>query len=249
MSATIQLNSRQLLPLKEAATAVSYSRDYVARLAREEKITAVLINRQWMIDVGSLKNFSELSQLESEVKKNHLREIRKHELAVRQEYAERLNTLQTKITSKNNTTLVHSLLVILFGIGTGLLLNFTNIYLPPGRLEVTAQLPQKTVANFLPSFITEDTTKDTNDRMVMNGVIESAGRIDMSNGIVLFSSATSSSQADITDLFSDSVVVEMTSATTGFIRSSISPDGAGLPFVRLPNKSLAVSAGDNNEIR
>ena len=153
MSATIQLNSRQLLPLKEAATAVSYSRDYVARLAREEKITAVLINRQWMIDVGSLKNFSELSQLESEVKKNHLREIRKHELAVRQEYAERLNTLQTKITSKNNTTLVHSLLVILFGIGTGLLLNFTNIYLPPGRLEVTAQLPQKTVANFLPSFI------------------------------------------------------------------------------------------------
>ena len=91
----LQLGSSQLLPVKEAAEFMACSRDYVTRLARENKITATQINRQWLIDMDSLKNFFAFSQYEMAVRKKHLREIRKKELLVKQEFSEKINSLKS----------------------------------------------------------------------------------------------------------------------------------------------------------
>ena len=40
MSTSFEINNIALVPIKDAAKSVAYSRDYVARLAREKKIVA-----------------------------------------------------------------------------------------------------------------------------------------------------------------------------------------------------------------
>ena len=42
MATSIKINGVTLMPIKDAASSISYSRDYVARLAREGKIVAEL---------------------------------------------------------------------------------------------------------------------------------------------------------------------------------------------------------------
>ncbi|KXJ99765.1 MAG: hypothetical protein UZ19_OD1000263 [Parcubacteria bacterium OLB19] len=57
MSTQIEINGAQLIPLKEAAKRIAYSRDYLAKLAREQKIVATQIGRQWFVDMYSLQTF------------------------------------------------------------------------------------------------------------------------------------------------------------------------------------------------
>jgi hypothetical protein len=75
----IEIDGKKLTSIKEACSDVTYSRDYVTRLAREGKIIASLIGRQWFVDVDSLKNYAAQSQVESELRKAQLSEERKQE--------------------------------------------------------------------------------------------------------------------------------------------------------------------------
>ena len=68
MLAQVKINGDTFLPIKEAAKLVLYSRDYVARLAREQKIVAMQVERQWFVDTVSLKNFAETAELEQTVR-------------------------------------------------------------------------------------------------------------------------------------------------------------------------------------
>lgn len=72
MSRTLDINGRLLHPVKEAAASVSYSRDYVTRLARENKIIATNVGRQWFVDLESLKGYIENVSIEQEIRKKQL---------------------------------------------------------------------------------------------------------------------------------------------------------------------------------
>ncbi|HMO77698.1 MAG TPA: helix-turn-helix domain-containing protein [Candidatus Paceibacterota bacterium] len=122
MSESFEINGISFLPIKDAAKLVSYSRDYVARLAREKKIVASQIGRQWFIDVVSLKSFAEAAILEQSVRQQYLSSQRKREQSLREE----MNAIKKSFKGRSRT--IHrqaqlvSCLALVFGLlaGTGL---------------------------------------------------------------------------------------------------------------------------------
>jgi excisionase family DNA binding protein len=85
MATAVTINGVAMLPIKEAARGVRYSRDYVARLAREKKITAVHIGRSWYVDFASLQRFAAYAELEQKARHCQLGLERKRERAVIEE--------------------------------------------------------------------------------------------------------------------------------------------------------------------
>ena len=96
MSTTIKINGVTLVPIKDAATQISYTRDYVARLAREGKIVATQVGRQWFVDLTSLQNFSEEASAQEAARKLALRLERKLELHAKEEFLNFEKKLQAK---------------------------------------------------------------------------------------------------------------------------------------------------------
>lgn len=84
MSRAVEINGLTLVPIKEALGVVSYSKDYIARLAREGKIIGSQINRQWFVDLNSLKEFSAEALDQESVRKQKLSNDRKRELMAKE---------------------------------------------------------------------------------------------------------------------------------------------------------------------
>jgi excisionase family DNA binding protein len=79
MSVPVKINGITFDTPKQAAIVFGYSRDYVTRLAREGKISASQIGRQWYVNLDSLKNYAEVSHIEADIRKAHLSAKRKQE--------------------------------------------------------------------------------------------------------------------------------------------------------------------------
>lgn len=62
-----------------AAASVGYSRDYVTKLARDQKIIAIQNGRQWFVDLQSLEEYAEKSLAEQKLRQHELSEQRKAE--------------------------------------------------------------------------------------------------------------------------------------------------------------------------
>ncbi len=124
MSTQLEINGVAFFPIKEAAKVVSYSRDYVAKLAREEKIVASQIGRQWYVDILSLKNFAEAALLEQEVRKQKLSDERKREQALKSQVA----TMRTLTVKKRRVaklrTKVAAMAVLMVGVAFGAGVNY-----------------------------------------------------------------------------------------------------------------------------
>jgi hypothetical protein len=84
MSQTLRINGKEYVPSNILAAENGYSSDYVGRLAREEKILATLIGRQWFVEPESLKSFLHQVAVEKEIRKEELRRQRKVEQATHQ---------------------------------------------------------------------------------------------------------------------------------------------------------------------
>jgi len=97
MSALIKINGIELVPLKAAALKVGYSRDYVARLAREGKIVAMQMGRNWSVDLDSLVHFSKEAEVQESLRKLDLSAERKSELVVK----EKLLSLKERLVKKS----------------------------------------------------------------------------------------------------------------------------------------------------
>lgn len=121
MSDSIDINGKKLLPIKEAASTVDYSRDYITRLARERKIVATQIGRRWYVDVNSLKSYQEVSQLEQEIKKQQLSDERKRELVIKSKREEKRAVLHKRV-SRRVPAIVMMVFVVALGIGAGAVL-------------------------------------------------------------------------------------------------------------------------------
>jgi len=79
MEAHVEIGNKKLYSIREASSQISYSRDYITRLAREGKIFASQIGRQWYVDLDSLSNYAEVSRIEADIRKAHLSAKRKQE--------------------------------------------------------------------------------------------------------------------------------------------------------------------------
>ncbi len=139
MSTQVEINGEIFLPIKDAARQVSYSKDYVARLAREQKIVASQIGRQWFVDIISLKNFAEASDLESSVRKQQLSRERKREQTIKQEVKE----VRKSRLAKTKTIKLQAQLISVFVLGFGLLTGagiYTTTILFPSQTSSLARL-------------------------------------------------------------------------------------------------------------
>lgn len=139
MSTSIQIDGTNFLPIKDAAKLVSYTRDYVARLAREEKIVAKQIGRQWFVDTISLKNFAEAVALEQEVRKRELSLERKREQVVKQVVLD-YKTVQSK---KRALASVQARMIAFLVLGCGLTAGLgihTAMTLVPSASSSVAQI-------------------------------------------------------------------------------------------------------------
>ncbi len=139
MSTQVEINGANFLPIKDAAKQVSYSKDYVARLAREQKIVATQIGRQWFIDTVSLRNFTESSELELSIRKQQLSRKRKREQVIKREVLE----IRKDIKSKAQVAKLQAQLVAAFVLGIGLLAGggiYTTTMLFPAQSSNLARL-------------------------------------------------------------------------------------------------------------
>jgi len=96
MTNALVFNNKKLLPIRDASSQVSYSKDYITRLAREGKITATWVGRQWFVDVESLKAYEVDAQAEQQLRQRRLSEERKRESELRVKLASRASDLVVK---------------------------------------------------------------------------------------------------------------------------------------------------------
>jgi hypothetical protein len=74
-------NSKRFISTREAASLVGYTTDYVARLAREQKVVAKQVKKQWMINRDSLESFVQQTETNKRERKENLRLQRLQERA------------------------------------------------------------------------------------------------------------------------------------------------------------------------
>ena len=80
MSQQVTINGKKFEPSAALARQFGYSMDYVSRLAREGKVEATRVGRQWFVEALSLKNFVEEISKQKEANREQLRIERRLEL-------------------------------------------------------------------------------------------------------------------------------------------------------------------------
>jgi hypothetical protein len=81
MSQSVAIHGVQYISAQAAASEFGYTADYVARLAREQKIASTRIGRQWFVEIQSLCTFIDQVQREKRQRSHMLRRSRRLELA------------------------------------------------------------------------------------------------------------------------------------------------------------------------
>lgn len=79
MSQALYIDGIELVPSKVAGKTVGLSNDYVSRLAREQRIFATQIKRQWYVDLQSLRRYIESTKIEKEERNRELSQQRQIE--------------------------------------------------------------------------------------------------------------------------------------------------------------------------
>jgi hypothetical protein len=263
MSTQVEINGISFLPIKDAAKAFSYSRDYVARLAREGKIVATQVNRQWLIDSVSLQNFAEASELEQSVRKQQLSLERKREQVVKQEVVDIKKDTRIKMKSVGVHAQMVAACVLCLGIfaGAGVYTTTSLLSIPPAsvanlgsvspseevvyveEIPLTIVTPQPTTLYSseveYPLFVVEEETR--------------ALSIGNAEGIFLLGRDGDVRTAeDVAALFSDDVEVEFLEDNTGLVKYQ-KENGAVVeyPFVSVPtgeNKRTATATSAPLEV-
>ncbi len=223
MTDFFHIGNRKLIPLKDVPKIVPYTRDYVARLARDGKIAAAQLNRQWYIDSESLKNFFENSQLEMQARGEYTRELRKQELDLHEWWSAFLETQRARRDSRTNRSLRKTIVVIFLGLFVGIIVS--NIA-PKARPEVLAGMIN---GGQLAALISSDDSGAVVDRWYDTGVVTvEEVSLDNPRGILI---TPEGAMKNPEAFFSDPVVIEDTSVTHGLIHSSSS--SSSVPFVRI----------------
>jgi hypothetical protein len=226
MSSTLEINGKKLQLIKDIVSVVSYSKDHITRLARERKITATNIGRQWYIDLDSLKNYEELSSVEQNLRKKRLSEERKVEQ-------------KTKISSKKKTSLrdkragtfkirasIATFLVVGFGLFSG--------WATHSVLFIDGSSQNQLANTVNPFFTAVDVVTEVTVGNTPSSEIRSISE-SVEEGVLLFPHGAS--HASVTEMFSDEVIVLSDTdgtQTVVMVDEHGAPVGESIPFVIVP---------------
>ena len=132
MKNELYINGQTFCAVRVAVMHVSYSKDYITRLAREQKIRAVHIGRNWYVDLDVLKRYAEVQALETSVRNRHLQQQRKVEHELRGAMAARAVNVARSQGRLVMYTMASVCLVVLLGFAAG-----AGI----GQLDMVAAIP------------------------------------------------------------------------------------------------------------
>ena len=225
----------EFISLSEAVMLVTYSRDYIGRLAREGKILSKQINKQWFINRQALFNFFEHSALEDSVKKRILSLSRKNDLEVKEMLANKVTAIKTRSAYLPNASLFATVVIVAAGLFSGALLQLSG-QVAVSKESLTLALLVKSINSVSIEFSAQPASVIAATVFTESQVIETEEKIPMENGLVLFPNGTVQEKTEsVVGLFSDDVEVVLTSTTTGLVK--ISGSKKPLPFVRVPKET------------
>jgi len=152
MSKSLEINGKEYQASAVVAREFGYTSDYVSRLARERKIEASQVGRQWFIEVASLREFISSSEKEKEIRSKKLREQRQQERQLHERrYEQETKVLVSADKEQEYIAVAQSVAVMMCGLIVGLLgwvaiENHTGLQeLAAGASDVSNQLVQQIV--------------------------------------------------------------------------------------------------------
>ena len=238
----IEIDGKKLTSIKEACSDVTYSRDYVTRLAREGKIVASLIGRQWFVDLESLKNYAAQSQAEAELRKAQLSEERKQEQLFHKTKEQQQAARAHVASSVRTRAVLASGSVLALGLTLGVF-GYT-VFSTPFDLHFAASPAQNGVtqssqaaANVKAAMQQDKPIEAAPEAAPVFSTREVVSFGSPQNGILILPSSTSTDPADV---FSDEV--EIRTATSGqqtavLVSADSSKADRTVPFVLVPVKT------------
>lgn len=81
MSYSVEIQGKEYFAAAAIAKEVGYTPDYITKLAREQKIKATRVGRQWFVDPGSLREFVNTIRVQKAARNKALRRERRTELS------------------------------------------------------------------------------------------------------------------------------------------------------------------------
>lgn len=268
MSENVEINGLTLLPIKDAAKLVSYSRDYVARLAREKKIVASQIGRQWFVDIISLRSFAEASTLEQSIRQQQLSDERKREQALKEEMSEIKNTFKAKRHHVAFQAQLVSCLALVFGLLAGTTLftvsslsseNISPNFVAGLTLTSTSVITNSRESS-LPQVVEEDTTLAQVEPQVITTLntvseklifldeteVKELSGVDTKGIFLLPQNGQLQDIEQVKKMFSDDLDIKFVNESTGiivYVREN--GEQVEFPFVSVPlSDEAAVKSGN-----
>ncbi|MFT7507682.1 MAG: virulence-associated protein VagC [Acidimicrobiales bacterium] len=150
MTKSLEVNRKEYLPSAVLSKRFGYSPDYISRLAREGKVIATRVGRQWLINEVSLQHFIEDLNTEKTNRSQALRMQRRTELTA---HTQQKKTQKKKENHTSHLALAQASIVMGLGLITGLLgwtmvsndINFSEITSGAGKMY--AQIIQSIIPN------------------------------------------------------------------------------------------------------
>lgn len=214
MSSSLETDNKKMQSVSVAAASVGYSRDYVTKLARDQKIAAVQVGRQWFVEAESLRQYAAESLAEQKVRQQELSEIRKaeREAALQKAEAEKIPTpFLTRVTQQKSSV---AMLLLLCVAGTYSLIHFSQL---ANSSSNSAQVAGSEIISEFQNVETDyeiavGTTVSAQEPVPLQVDFsqESVRLSDIENfenGILLLPYATSTDGVAPEDLFSDNVKI------------------------------------------
>jgi len=243
MSEALMINGRPLLPIKDVVRRSRYTRDYIAKLAREGVIVGVQVGRQWFIDESSLQSFTEVSELEAEVRRRHLSGERRRERDLREEVERQWDVMPMQPRYQPLRAVVATVAVFCVGVFSAFV-----IQLVPATVSDVATLwpvPKVGVGigalPHLPSVLAEPQVKfpaitSTEEETIplVFSDIKTSDSFIATSAVLFISEQAATSAAAVAAIFSDPVTVTFTASGTGVVMGSSGVGTTTVPFVRVP---------------
>lgn len=236
MVSSLEINGTELQPIRAAAERTGYSRDYITRLAREEKIVASQIDRQWFVDVDSLQKYAETVADEQALRKQQLSEERRLERLAIEKKSTDTQKVKSSLPRKSLPLSSQALAlgVLFIGLGFGFLLNQMPMMSSGFSTQVASAPLLQSLQGHSPLLVGDQEVSISG----VNFSHESVGLSTMegaSNGILLLPQGSSSS-TNPTELFSDDVKVMVDESGNEYV-ARVNEQGQvveKIPFVVVP---------------
>ena len=242
MGSTLEIDNKKMHSIKSATTLTSYSRDYITRLAREQKIVATQIGRQWFIDIDSLKNYEAFIALEQKIRQQRLSAQRKEERLLSEVPVQKTTPHKDSARLVSMRSKVLALSVLLCGLSTGVALNELSLAVPSFDHQVASAPVVQQLQDQNEVFVGAIKTVSSVPGVPVETLDFAEGAMqletfgEVAKGVLLLPDRMSPQGLDPKSLFSDEVTVTTdASGETSITRVSQDTGAAEkIPFVVVP---------------